>query len=98
MNQCVVDFDRVCIGECATRSIVLKNIGALGTGFQIAKVCALFLSTHKLKCVYLRTYVHGYVLVDTVEACDLRTYVHAQYMLFMYVHVWPGGLNVKGVK
>ena len=104
MDQCVVDFDRVCIGECATRKIVLKNIGALGTDYQIAKVCALFLSTCKLKCVYLRTYVctyllhlsvhtyvHGYALVDTVEACDLCTYlctyIHSTCCLCTCTHV-----------
>jgi hypothetical protein len=32
-----VDFDKVCIGESVTKKIVLKNIGALGTGFQITK-------------------------------------------------------------
>ena len=33
-----VDFDKVCIGESVTKKIVLKNIGALGTRFQITKV------------------------------------------------------------
>ena len=83
MNQCVVDFDRVCIGECATRNIVLKNIGALGTGFQIAKVCALFLSTHKLKCMCLHTYVYLYYVITRV--C---TYVSTYVRIYTDMYLW----------